>query len=339
MRLLYQPQVGLASIISPLFLKKKEPKKLLSLGPGALRAPSPRDQKFFARFFTKKRYFLSMISYVNGAYRPLPHATVNIEDRGLQFGDGIYEVLYVHAGRPLDEALHLARLTRSLGEIAIAPPVSPAALSVIIREVLRRNRIATGLVYIQITRGTAKRDHAFPEAARPSLIVTARHRPAPPADITAWAAAAITLPDQRWARCDIKSTNLLPNVLAKQAAKAAGAFEAIFYDGAGMVTEAAASSVWMVDDAGTLRTRRLGPEILPGCTRAALLEELGQRQMRVEETPFTLSALRAAQEIFITSATSFVKPITRLDDATVADGTPGPVARALLTAYLTRLAP
>ena len=278
---------------------------------------------------------MGAVAYVNGRYLALGQASVNVEDRGFQFGDGIYEVVYVQDGRLIDAPLHMARLQRSLREIAILPPLSPAALEVVMREVLRRNRISTGLVYIQISRGVARRDHAFPAApVRPSLIVTARHRPAPPRDAAAWAGSAITLPDQRWARCDIKSTNLLANVLAKQMARQAGAYEAILYDAAQNITEGASSSVWMVDDNGTLRTRQLGHEILPGCTRAALLDELSTAGIAVAETAFTLAELQRAREIFVTSATSFVKPIIRLDGAPVGDGAPGPITIALFERYL-----
>jgi D-alanine transaminase len=275
------------------------------------------------------------IAYVNGQYLPLRDATVSIEDRGYQFGDGIYEVLYVHNGRLIDAALHLARLSRSLAEIELNAPLAPAALPVVIRQLLRRNRVRTGLVYIQVTRGVARRDHPFPSPApRPSLVITARHRPAPPQDIAAWAASAICLPDERWARCDIKSTNLLPNVLARHKARLAGAYEAILYDADNNVTEGAASSVWIVDAKGNLITRHLDPHILPGCTRAALMTELNERQIRFKEAAIPLSALRAAREIFLTSATSFVKPITQLDGAPIGDGQPGPIATRLLAHYI-----
>ncbi len=283
---------------------------------------------------------MAAIAYVNGRYRPLAEATVNIEDRGFQFGDGIYEVVYVQNGRLVDAPLHMARLERSLREIQILAPMPQAALHVVMTEVLRRNRITTGLVYIQISRGVARRDHAFPAApVRPSLIVTARHRPAPPRDATAWAGSAITAPDERWARCDIKSTNLLPNVLAKQQARLAGAYEAILYDAAEMVTEGASSSVWMVDGSGKLLTRQLGREILPGCTRAALLDELQAQGIRFEAQKFSLADLRAAAEIFVTSATSFVKPITKLDGAPVGSGAPGPVTTALFERYQRHMQP
>jgi D-alanine transaminase len=278
---------------------------------------------------------MGAVAYVNGRYLPLKQASVNVEDRGFQFGDGIYEVVYVQDGRLIDASLHMARLQRSLREIAILPPLSPNALEVVIREVLRRNRVSTGLVYIQISRGVARRDHAFPASpVRPSLIITARHGPALPRDAASWAGSAITLPDQRWARCDVKSTNLLANVLAKQMARHAGAYEAILYDAAQTITEGASSSVWMVDEDGTLRTRRLGREILPGCTRAALLAEMHAAGIVVAETAFTLAELKRAREIFVTSATSFVKPIIRLDGAPVANGAPGPVTIALFERYL-----
>jgi D-alanine transaminase len=279
-----------------------------------------------------------VIAYVNGRYRPLNDATVNIEDRGYQFGDGIYEVLYVHQGHLIDADLHLARLTRSLTEIGLAMPVAPAALPVIVAELLRRNRVSTGLVYLQVTRGVAKRDHPFPPAStRPALVITVRHKPPPPADAASWAVACITLPDQRWARCDIKSINMLPNVLAKQAARQAGAYEAILYDAADNITEGAASTVWIVDETGILRTRQLDHHILPGCTRAALLTMLDEQNIRFEISTFSLTALRTAREIFLTSATSFIKPVTTLDHTQVAAGTPGPITTSLLTRYVTHI--
>jgi D-alanine transaminase len=278
------------------------------------------------------------IAYVNGSYRRLDEASVSIQDRGFQFGDGIYEVLYVYRGQIIDSTLHMARLARSLAAIEILYPVSAAALPIIIREVVRRNRVATGLVYIQVTRGTARRDHPFPvPVPRPSLVITARPKPAPPEDILSWTTAAITWPDQRWARCDIKSINLLPNVLARQAAQQAGAYEAILYDDGGLVTEGAASTVWAVTDDGVLRTRALDQHILPGCTRAALIGELTIHGIGFVESPIPLSDLRTASEIFLTGATSFVKPIITLDGQPVGNGTPGPIATALFTLYTQRM--
>ncbi|MCB5943549.1 D-amino-acid transaminase [Acidocella sp. KAb 2-4] len=278
------------------------------------------------------------IAYVNGRYLPLRAASVNVEDRGYQFGDGIYEVLFVHRGRLVDAGLHLARLERSLEEIELHAPMSAAALHAVIGEVLRRNRIETGLVYLQITRGVARRDHPIPSPApRPSLVITARRKPAPPARIEDWTAEAITQPDTRWGRCDIKSTNLLPNVLARTAAQRAGAYEAILYDSAGNVTEGAASTVWIVSAQGALVTRNLDRHILPGCTRAALLEALAAEGLTAEEREISLAELRAAREIFLTSATSFVKPVIRLDGAAIGNGAPGATASALFELYMHRL--
>jgi len=278
---------------------------------------------------------MAAIAYVNGDYRLLRDASVNIEDRGYQFGDGIYEVLYTYRGVPVDAGLHLNRLARSLRAIELPSPMSSAALLIVIRQVLRRNRISTGLVYIQVTRGVARRDHPFPiPASRPSLVITARRKPEPPDDISTWTAAAITLPDERWGRCDIKSINLLPNVLARQAARRAGAYEAILYDEQGNVTEGAASSVWIVNRDGLLLTRALDRHILPGCTRAALIDAL---PVPILEASFSLDDLRAAREIFLTSATSFVKPVTRLDGAPVGNGAPGMVATALFEQYIRRI--
>jgi D-alanine transaminase len=281
---------------------------------------------------------MAAVAYVNGRYRPIRDAEVNVEDRGYQFGDGIYEVFYVLEHRLVDADLHYFRLERSLREIGILAPLRRAALPLVIGEVIRRNRVKTGLVYLQITRGVAARDHAFPSpSTRPSIVITARHRPAPPRIAESWAVAAITAPDERWARCDIKSINLLPNVLARQAARQAGAYEAILYDADGFVTEGAASTVWMVDMAGVLRTRRLGNQILPGCTRAALMAALSGDGTAYDETPFSLDELRQAREIFLTSATSFVKPVIRLDGTVVGDGTPGPVSKFLLDRYIAHI--
>lgn len=281
---------------------------------------------------------MAAIAYVNGRYLPLARASVNVEDRGYQFGDGIYEVLYVHRGRLADEALHLQRLTRSLGEIELPTPISAAALRIVIAEVLRRNRITTGLVYMQVTRGVARRDHPIPSPApRPSLVITARRKPEPPRDIADWTAETITLPDERWARCDIKSTNLLPNVLARTKAQRAGAYEAILYDAESKVTEGAASTVWIVTAEGRLVTRYLDRHILPGCTRAALIEALEGQGIGFEEREFSLDELRAAREIFLTGATSFIKPVVRLDGASVGNGAPGATATALFELYLQRL--
>lgn len=277
---------------------------------------------------------MSRFAYVNGRYVPQSAASVNIEDRGYQFADGVYEVLHLHGGRLIDQDLHLDRLDRSLRELRLTAPMARPALLHVLREVARRNRVENGLLYMQVTRGVARRDHAFPPPETPSaFVVTVRRIPPYPRDIDRWKASAITHPDERWARCDIKSVSLLPNVLARQAAREQGAIEAILVDSGGMVTEGAATSFWIVDVAGTLRTRHLDQHILPGCTRAALANLLRADGIAFEERAFSRDELAHAREAFITSATSFVKPITRIDGQPVGDGVVGPVARRLFDLF------
>jgi len=278
---------------------------------------------------------MSRIAYVNGRYLPKRHASVNVEDRGLQFGDGVYEVVTVQDGRFVDEGLHLDRLERSLREIRIPMPMAREALRQVLAEVVRRNRVRHGLCYMQVTRGVAPRDHPFPKTpVSPSLVVTAKTLAGYPADVDAWAAKAILHPDLRWERRDIKSTNLLPNVLAKQAAREAGAVEAILYDQeSGLITEGAATSFWIVDEHGALRTRKLSHTILPGCTSAALMQELRDAGIPWREEPFSVEEAKRAREAFITSATSYVRPITSLDGAPVGDGKVGPVVRQLFAMF------
>ncbi len=278
---------------------------------------------------------MSKIAFVNGRYLPQSEAAVNIEDRGYQFGDGIYEVVHLYDGKYVDEDLHLNRLERSLKEIRLPMPMSRAALRLVLREVARRNRVREGLLYMQVTRGVARRDHPFPsKPIPPSLVVTVKRIPPYPTDVEKWQASAITLPDLRWARRDIKSVNLLPNCLARQAAKEKGAIEAILYDEAtGIVTEGAATTFWIVDDTGAIRTRFLDHVILPGCTRAALMAECKAAGIPFDETPFTLDDMKKAREAFITSATSFVRPITKIDGAPVGDGKVGPAVRKLFDLF------
>jgi D-alanine transaminase len=278
---------------------------------------------------------MSRIAYVNGRYCDQRHAAVNIEDRGYQFGDGVYEVVHLHAGRFIDAERHLDRLERSLGEIRLPMPMSRPALRHVLAEVAQRNRVTEGLLYMQVTRGVARREHAFPaRPVPPALVVTIRRIPPYPADVDRWAAACITHPDLRWARRDIKTINLLPNCLARQAAREAGATEAILYDEAtGMVTEGAATSFWIVDEHGAIRTRHLDHAILPGCTRGALMAELAAAGIAFDEHGFSVGEMRRAREAFLTSATSFVKPITAIDGAPVGDGRVGPVTRRLFDIF------
>jgi D-alanine transaminase len=278
---------------------------------------------------------MSKIAYVNGRYLPQPEAAVNIEDRGYQFGDGIYEVVHLYNGRYVDEELHLARLERSLKEIRLPMPMSRAALRLVLREVARRNRVTEGLLYMQVSRGVARRDHPFPKTpVPPALVVTVRRVAPYPTDIEKWQSSCITVPDLRWARRDIKSVNLLPNVLAKQAAREQGCVEAILYDETtGVVNEGSSTTFWIVDAKGAIRTRFQDHVILPGCTRLALMAELKAAGIPWDETPFTLDDMRQAREAFITSATSFVRPITKIDGAPVGDGQVGPVVRRLFDLF------
>ena len=277
---------------------------------------------------------MSRIAYVNGRYLPQRDASVNIEDRGYQFGDGIYEVVHLYQGRFIDEDLHLSRLERSLREIELQMPMSREALVHVLHEVARRNRVRDGLLYMQVTRGVSRRDHAFPaKPVPPAVVVTIRRIPPYPQNVTNWQASAITQPDLRWARCDIKSVGLLPNVLARQAAKQQGAIEAILVDDKGMVTEGAATTFWIVDAEGVLRTRFLDHAILPGCTRGALIALMREAGVAFSETAFSEAEMRGAREAFITSATSFVKPITKIDGKPVGTGEVGPVTQRLFDLF------
>lgn len=274
---------------------------------------------------------MSRIAYVNGRYLPAHAACVNVEDRGYQFADGVYEVCEVRGGKLVDAPRHLARLQRSLAELRIAQPMPLAALELVLHETVRRNRVGYGLVYLQVTRGVARRDHAFPlDPVRPSLVVTAKNLNFQKNQDTAKKGiAVITTPENRWPRVDIKSVSLLPNVLAKQAARDRGAYEAWFVDTDGFVTEGASSNAWIVTDDGRVVTRPIDNRILSGITRAVLMNALEALQLRLEERPFTVAEAYAAAEAFVTSASQIVMPVVRVDDRTVGDGAPGSVARRL----------
>ncbi len=256
---------------------------------------------------------------------------VHIEDRGYQFGDGVYEVCEVRGGRLIDERRHLARLQRSLGELRIRMPMSPKALGVVLREVMAKNRIGYGIVYLQVTRGVARRDHAFPAPeVPPSLVVTARAlNKARNEALAAKGIAVISVPDNRWGRVDIKTIGLLPNVLARQAAIEQGARDAWFVDKDGAVTEAASANAWIVTPAGMVVTRPADHAILCGITRTVLFEVIKAQGLTVEERAFTLEEAYAAREAFVTAATQIVLPVVRIDGRMVGDGKPGPVATAL----------
>ena len=276
---------------------------------------------------------MSRIAYVNGRYLPHAEASVHVEDRGYQFSDGVYEVIAVEQGRLVDEGLHMQRLERSLRELRIDFGMSRAALAVAIREVIRRNGVVNGIVYVQVTRGIAPRDHAFPRRARPSVVITARRqRPLDPA-VLERGVKVIALPDIRWARRDIKSVSLLPNVLGKQAAREAGAFEAWMIDDKGYVTEGTSTNAWIVTAEGALVTRPADHSILNGVTRLGIIDIAKREGLGVVERPFTLEEAKKAREAFLSSTTSYVLPVTRIDDTAIGGGRPGPLSRKLRSLY------
>jgi D-alanine transaminase len=277
-------------------------------------------------------------AYVNGRYVPHGRARVHVEDRGFQFADGVYEVTLVLRGALIDEEPHLDRLERSLAELRMAMPVRRAALRFIARELIRRNDVSNGFVYMQVTRGVAPRDHKFPARAVPTLVMTTRQTKPQSDDLVAGGVKVITTPDIRWQRCDIKSVALLPNVLAKQAAAEAGAFEAWQVDEAGRVTEGSSTNAWIVTDGGVVVTRNASQAILSGITRRSLLKLIRAEGYRFEERPFTVAEAKAAREAFLTSSSSFVLPVTRIDQTQVADGRPGPLTLALRRHYLAYVA-
>ncbi|MGH6901310.1 MAG: D-amino-acid transaminase [Geminicoccaceae bacterium] len=280
---------------------------------------------------------MARIAYVNGRYRPLQSAAVAPEDRGYQFGDGVYEVIMVLGGRFHDLERHLDRLQRSLAAIEIAPPMSRPALVSVLGETVRRNRLSDALVYLQVSRGTAPRNHAFPKRARPSLLVTVR-RPALPGEREREeGVGVITLPDLRWGRCDIKSINLLPNVLARQSAAATGCREAWLIDRDGNVTEGSASNAYIVDGAGRLITHPLGERILGGITRSVVVELARDEGIEVVEQPFSLDQAHLAREAALSSTSSWLLPVTSIDGRPVSNGMPGHVVRRLMARYAAHL--
>jgi D-alanine transaminase len=274
---------------------------------------------------------MSRIAYVNGRYLPLAHASVNIEDRGYQFSDGVYEVCEVKGGRLVDERRHLERLGRSLSELRIAMPMAPESLGMVMREVVRRNRVRWGIVYLQVTRGVSRRDHAFPPpGTRPAIVVTARNLDLANAEkLAADGVAVISVPENRWERVDIKSVSLLPNVLAKQTAREQGAREAWFVDKQGFVTEGSSSNAWIVTRNGTVVTRHVDHAILKGITRTVVLDIIAAQGLKLDVRPFTVDEAQQAREAFITSASQTVMPVVKIDGRPVGNGAPGLLASAL----------
>jgi D-alanine transaminase len=277
---------------------------------------------------------MSRIAYVNGRYVPHREARVHIEDRGYQFSDGIYEVVAVSGGAFVDLDPHVERLERSLRELRIAMPMTRAALVMIMEEVIRRNDVRDGIVYVQMTRGVAPRDHAFPAACRTQVVMTAKRTKPHPRRFEEDGVKVVTVPDIRWERCDIKSVSLLPNVLAKQQAREAGAFEALMVADDGTVTEGSSTNAWIVTGNGEVVTRPASHAILNGITRRTVLEIIREEGLVLVERPFTLAEAKAAREAFVTSTTSFVMPVTQIDDAVIANGKPGSVSRKLRERYV-----
>ena len=279
---------------------------------------------------------MSRWAYVNGRFVRHGDAAVHIEDRGYQLGDGVYEVWAVFDGRLADTEGHFARLERSLGELRIPMPMGRKALELVLREALRRNRVREGLLYLQVTRGVARRDHAFPtEPVQPALVITAKSLDRAATNAKAEAGVGvITVPENRWGRCDIKTIGLLPNVLAKQAARERGAAEAWFVDDLGLVTEGASSNAWILDQDDVLRTRDTQANILRGVTRKTLLEVIAAHGLKLEERPFTPDEARQAKEAFITGAGTLVTPVTSIDGQPVGDGRAGPLAVRLRRLYV-----
>jgi D-alanine transaminase len=278
---------------------------------------------------------MSRIAFVNGRYVRSAEATVSIQDRAFQFGDGVYEVFEVRGGALIDETRHLARLSASLKALRIGAPVGEAALRRILIEIVARNRVRDGLAYIQISRGVARRDHGFPAASvAPGLVVSARSLDAGLGQANAnRGVSVVTMPDERWAHPHIKTLQLLPNVLAKQAAREAGAHEAWFVDRAGFVTEGASTNAWIVDGDGALVTRQADAAILRGVTRSTLIDLAAREGIALQERPFSVEEAYRAREAFFSSATTIAMPVVSIDGRVIGDGRPGPLTLALRSRF------
>lgn len=278
---------------------------------------------------------MSRFVYVNGRYLPHNQAMIAVEDRGFQFADSVYEVIEVHAGALIDETRHLKRLSRSLSELLIPPPMTEEALRHVLRETRRRNRVQDGFIYLQVTRGAGRRDFLIPGTEmRPTLVVIARSQA--PDKLEAQAAEGIgvvTVPEMRWARCDIKTVMLLPAVLAKSTAREQGAKEAWFVDAEGHVTEGASSNAWIVTAANELITRAADERILAGVTRRTVRDVIEALGLTFVERAFSVAEAKTAKEAFITAATVIVMPVVRIDETPVASGRPGPITLKLRAAF------
>jgi D-alanine transaminase len=276
---------------------------------------------------------MSRIVYVNGSYLPEAEAKVSVFDRAFLFGDGVYEVTAVLNGRLVDFDPHLARLDRSLGAIEIAPPLTHGELRALHEELIARNGLDEGIVYLEITRGAADRDFAYPDSATPTVVAFTQARPLIDNPYALTGVKVITIPDIRWKRRDIKSTAMLAQAMGKQVAKLRGAYEAWMVED-GFVTEGTSSSSFVVDANGVVRTQPLGHHILPGVTRRAVLRLAEAKSIKIEERPFTVAEALAAREAFMSAASAFVLPVVEIDGVPIGDGKPGPIAQAFRTLYI-----
>ena len=278
---------------------------------------------------------MSRFIYLNGQYVPYAEAGIHAEDRGFQFGDAVYEVCEVKGGRLVDEIRHMERLARSLRELRIPEPMGHGAWSRVLREIIRRNRLRDGSLYLQVSRGVNRRDFFFPpEGTPPTVVCIARHASSAKAEAMAARGIGVkSVPDNRWHRCDIKTVMLLPASMAKEAARAEGANDAWFVDAKGFVTEGASANAWIVDKEGRLITRQIDNVILRGVTRTTLIDLLRREGIELLERPFTIAEAKAAREAFITSATSIVMPVVAIDGVTVANGAPGLLSLKLRAAF------
>lgn len=276
---------------------------------------------------------MSTIAYVNGHYVPHHEAAVHVEDRGYQFSDGVYEVIAVCGGCTVDGDEHLDRLERSLDGLTMDWPMSRRALGMVIGEVIRRNRLGDGYIYLQVTRGVARREHFFPKDTVVSLVITARRSRPVDGPGNVHGVSVITTSDIRWKRCDIKSISLLPNVLIKQQARQSGAFEAWMVDDQGLITEGAASNAWIVTAGGELVTRDTDRAVLSGITRRAVMALARDEGVSIVERPFTVDEAKSATEAFLTSTTSLIKPVVKIDGEIIGEGKPGPLFGKLAALY------
>lgn len=278
---------------------------------------------------------MSRIVYVNGDYLPEADAKVSVFDRGFLMADGVYEVTTVVGGKLIDFAGHAARLERSLGELEMARPMGTEQLLAVHRELVSRNALAEGLIYLQVTRGVADRDFAYPaKDTPPTLVLFTQSVPVLERESVRRGIKVASVPDLRWARRDIKTVQLLYPSMAKMAAKAKGADDAWLVEEDGHVTEGSSNNAYIVTASGTIVTRPLTHSILHGITRSAVLRLASETGLRVEERPFTLDEAKTAQEAFITSASAFVTPVVAIDDVAIGDGTPGATTRRLREIYI-----